>query len=672
MFESYVSQSFIVELILKYCSVEDVIALLRLNKALNKLISGSNYWEEEVKRCFPLDYIRIKKHSSGVRWIEGLNQLMAKNFYSVSREKRQLFLAVFEGDMSVIQTLTFKDMNCVDSLDYTLIECIAQRRHQPTMNHVFQTIILPEYMEDGFSLNTKKVLARDEGDVIYICSNGLNVLQYAARLNQAKFTQEELSHLNMNAFVEDAEYREICQHYCVSHGRPVSIAARYGHLDAIKVMVGLGAEVDFPTNGDKSEELPLVKAVSRGNIQEVKFLLSSGARLGVAVCVAARHGQWEVFKLLVETGQAFEPMTKYNDGSIQNRLIHSAVLGGNCEILEAVIQMNLSSIDVRGGFGETALHCAVEHRQLAMFDKLIALGADPRLTDDDGRTSLDYAKRDGNITFIRKVYESLINRTLSEVQLSTLVPNYRYFSPLHEAVMFWSQRPGSDESTSQMIQTLLDQQADVNEQNVFGQTPLYIAISCQQPLAIIKQLLDCGANPTIATFEGETALHAAINFGYGGIRVEVVELLIQYGAVVNAVSLLEETPLHRCVGVLLRTGKHNTGDRNNCYACIKLLINHGARVSVLESAYDQTRNRHLGLIIAQLYEGCEGVRQNLFLARNLYRSLGLNKDALRLQTELSKQSFPYLYAPTAFFSTTQRDNNTENTRDLSPTRKYKM
>ncbi|HPQ94233.1 MAG: ankyrin repeat domain-containing protein [Thiothrix sp.] len=77
-------------------------------------------------------------------------------------------------------------------------------------------------------------------------------------------------------------------------------------------------------------------------------------------------------------------------------------------------------------------------------------------------------------------------------------------------------------------------------------------------LGMLRQLVDQGANPKIATRNGETALHAAAARGH----VQIVQYLIQLGVSVNARTTNGWTPLHHAArfghvsvaNILLRKG----------------------------------------------------------------------------------------------------------------------
>ena len=133
-----------------------------------------------------------------------------------------------------------------------------------------------------------------------------------------------------------------------------------------------------------------------------------------------------------------------------------------------------------------------------------------------------------------------------------------WFWVLLPYVLYWlvRLRPGAGQARDSMslglaalkgdlasINGLLDKGADINQQDSAGRTPLYLT-SCNDRVEIVKQLLEAGAKVDIADKRsGFRPLHCSAKQGNAGIT----ELLIRYGANVDAQSLQGETPLHLAV-----------------------------------------------------------------------------------------------------------------------------
>ena len=103
-------------------------------------------------------------------------------------------------------------------------------------------------------------------------------------------------------------------------------------------------------------------------------------------------------------------------------------------------------------------------------------------------------------------------------------------TPLHEA-SFYGHTP--------IVEILLTRGADVNAKNMYGSTPLHEAASKGYP-SIVQLLL---AHKPIAHSEVQASLHAAAASGH----IAVVKQLLEYGADVNAQGFDRAIPLHQAV-----------------------------------------------------------------------------------------------------------------------------
>jgi ankyrin repeat protein len=90
-----------------------------------------------------------------------------------------------------------------------------------------------------------------------------------------------------------------------------------------------------------------------------------------------------------------------------------------------------------------------------------------------------------------------------------------------------------------VVKLLLDKGANIAAADTYGSTPLHSASSSGQ-VDVVELLLNKGANVAAAAISGETPLHQASLRGH----VDIVELLLNKGANVAAADTYGSTPLH--------------------------------------------------------------------------------------------------------------------------------
>ena len=91
-----------------------------------------------------------------------------------------------------------------------------------------------------------------------------------------------------------------------------------------------------------------------------------------------------------------------------------------------------------------------------------------------------------------------------------------------------------------LVESLVEAGADINAVDTTGQTPLHLAAS-NGNAGMVRMLLEDGAEPDLPdSSEGFSALHVAARAG----DAHVADLLIRYGADLEARTRLQQTPLH--------------------------------------------------------------------------------------------------------------------------------
>jgi ankyrin repeat protein len=260
-------------------------------------------------------------------------------------------------------------------------------------------------------------------------------------------------------------------------------------------------------------------------------------------------------------------LTNINITSKDLFLLFESVEESNLEKLKELLLQYPKAIYVKS---------IIEHKSLLHLSKtfeitkyLIEQGCDVNELCEMLYTPLHYAVIDNNILIAHLLLENKANINLQNISGDT---------PLHIA------------KTTEMVELLINYGADVNACDVNNSTPLHICKSVE----IAKVLIDKGANVNATNKYGNSPLHLIDNIeiikllikndanihninNYGKTplhvsrKVDVIELLINNGANVNAASFKRNTPLHHVKNIKIA----------------EMLIKYGADLTI-KNYYNQT------------------------------------------------------------------------------------
>jgi ankyrin repeat protein len=322
----------------------------------------------------------------------------------------------------------------------------------------------------------------------------------------------------------------------------------------IEALLKAGADPKALTTQDG--ETVLMTAARAGNADAVKILLEHGADVNAresykgqtALMWAAAERHPEVVKVLLEHGadwkvRSFDRETKMPKLSAASSVSPIARGGftaflfsareGDTESAKAMLDAHVD-IDQTDVDGTTALVVSIMNKKYTFAKFLLDRGANPNLADVKGRAALyaivdirneDYSalpnrKEDDPLPSFEMVKALLVRGANPNLQLTKNLPG----------------RSGMDSGD-----TTLDE----------GTTPLMRAARAGDA-AVMRALLEKGADPKLTTKEGNTALMFAAGVGYRdkntrGTEPEALEALkvaLEQGLDLNQTNTRGETALH--------------------------------------------------------------------------------------------------------------------------------
>ncbi|WP_353285253.1 ankyrin repeat domain-containing protein [Wolbachia endosymbiont (group A) of Beris morrisii] len=214
------------------------------------------------------------------------------------------------------------------------------------------------------------------------------------------------------------------------------------------------------------------------------------------------------------------------------------------ELIKCLINQPRLDVNVRGLNGKTPLHCAIEFDELSMVDLLLTKkNINPFVEDNEGKTSLDYAKEGKKA----EILQALINNKYGSEQDSLL----------HLAAMI---------GEINAVRYLIRKGIDVNVRNALHHTPLHLSAGIGHA-EVVKILIREGkAEIDVFDARNQTPMHYAVN----NKKLEIVKLLLELGADVNSARVgqnsMKLSPVHIAVS------NTNYDERDLCLDILKCLI----------------------------------------------------------------------------------------------------
>lgn len=334
--------------------------------------------------------------------------------------------------------------------------------------------------------------------------------------------------LNSNCGLEkeinhDVEFRGpifACESLKLGKGaRPLLVAALANRLDVVVALVAAGAD-------------PTVRC--RGI-----YSYSSANSGRTAVHYAAYNGNCEMITFLCQPQQSCEPGVADRDGDTP---LHFAAERGHLDAVRLLLSFGCD-VNAIGDLKRTAIHWASLNGFCEVVDFLILNGGDCKILDEVGQSAVHLAASAGHVPVLRRLGQEGCDVNGAEFRSGS--------SPLHLAVM---------KNSLPAATWLMENGAELNEQDFDGCTPLYLTIKKAKP-RMLSLLVQFGCDPSVPDHKGHTPLHLTAN------NVEMTTILLEAGANVDAKNDNGSSPLFVAVS------------RNN-FAVAMLLVKYGCDVSL--------------------------------------------------------------------------------------------
>ncbi|OQR81048.1 ankyrin repeat domain-containing protein 50-like [Achlya hypogyna] len=301
--------------------------------------------------------------------------------------------------------------------------------------------------------------------------------------------------------------------------RPIHLAAKNGHFPVVRALITAGADVN---QADNDGQTPMYRAAWNGHRPVVEALIAVGADMNLSdndgqtpMYMAADDGHLPVVEALIAAG------ADVNKVSVDGwTVVYLAAANGDLLVVEALIAAG-ANVNQPNKRGWTPIHAAAKQGNKPVVMALITAGADVNQVNEYGWTPTYLAAKNGHQLVVNALIaagsdiniqghtsvggnengqppSSACNKAVVTTDISFLTSQTR---ELFRATIV-------GDSTS--AEKLLVKGANPNVTNATGNTPLHVAVQCEQPKVLELLLRTIGVDFTARNKAGDTPLVFAI------------------------------------------------------------------------------------------------------------------------------------------------------------------
>ncbi|WP_341811169.1 ankyrin repeat domain-containing protein [Wolbachia endosymbiont (group A) of Oxytorus armatus] len=507
-----------------------------LNEAEGLVSRNANVNTRDKYSWTPLHWAAYKGHLEVAEFLvkKGADvNAASENLYG----SRPIHIAIENNNKNIIEFLLSKEVgvNDTDKQGYTPLHYAAWRGRLEVARFLIEKgadinaadtstagkkpihVAAENNSESVIEFLLEKGVSVDEAD-----KNGWTPLHYAARFGQpevAKFLIEKGADIN----VADAS---------IAGKRPIHVATEENNKDIIEFFLSKGVSVN---DTDKDSRTPLHWASWSGHLDLVKYFIDKGANIN-AECNDSKTPLDVAIDLKYNNVVEYLQRTQLD----LNEQLLAAVQGGDFKKVKDLVSRG-ASLDAKDKEGKIPLHFAAQEGNLDMVQFFLNRGANTKAEDMYGWTPLHFASAYGKFDVVKFFLDSNINIRAKDRYGDT---------PLHLAAQ--------NNDKSEIVESFLDSDANnINDRTNNGWTPLHVALQGNKP-STVKLLLGVGADIEVQDIFGETPLVIATRAGY----TDIVKILEQEQLGKELFTAVREYDFSRVEKLISRGANIDTKNKN--------------------------------------------------------------------------------------------------------------